>query len=547
MAKVLLVEDNQDLAGLVRSMLEFEDHTVHVVYTGTEGRDNILKHPYDLIILDWDLPGLSGIEILKEFRAQGGTTPVLILTGRQSSDEKETGLDEGADDYLTKPFDMKELNARIRAQLRRYTKVQSMNSLLLGDIVLDTTKQRATKSGRTVVLTPREYQLLEFCAKYPHLALEFPDLVKQVWPTDSETTSEALADAAEEMTDAIARTTLRRLRKKLDPEGQIIFPHIVSVSGTTAAEKQDQTIQSGQIKSATTSDSEESDCDDDADPFIGTIFDQKYELVELLGGGGTGLVYRAKHCTLGNTVAVKLLYPHLNFRSEIVRRFSQEARSSGILSHKNVIEIHDFGQNDMGQPYLVMELLIGTSLGEMIKKAGKLRLSQAADLFVQTCNGLAHAHEKGVLHRDVKPSNLMIVAESDGSVTVKLVDFGMAKPTTDQSVESLTRTGEVFGSPPYMSPEQCRGLKVDHRSDIYALGCVLYEMLTGKPPFLGADALQTIMLHINAEPPHLKLSDIPDEQNILLDRILQKCLEKDKEQRFQTVDELRISFEALFQ
>lgn len=183
----------------------------------------------------------------------------------------------------------------------------------------------------------------------------------------------------------------------------------------------------------------------------------------------------------------------------------------------------------------------------MIKKAGKLRLSQAADLFVQTCNGLAHAHEKGVLHRDVKPSNLMIVTESNGSITVKLVDFGMAKPTTDQSVESLTRTGEVFGSPPYMSPEQCRGLKVDHRSDIYALGCVLYEMLTGKPPFLGADALQTIMLHINAEPPHLKLSDIPDEQNILLDRILQKCLEKDKEQRFQTVDELRISFEALFQ
>ncbi len=524
MAKILIVEDNQDLANLVRSMLEFDDHSVNAFYTGTEGRDNILKQPYDVIILDWDLPGVSGIEILKDFRDHGGTTPVIMLTGRQSVEEKETGLDEGADDYLTKPFDMKELSARVRAQIRRSAKAQGTSSLHIGDIVLDAAKQRATKGGRTVVLTPREYQLLEFCAKYPHLVLEFSELVKQVWSSDSEAT------------DELARTTIRRLRKKLDQEGEIICPHLVTTSGANAVDKQThQGTQTGLEQGATD------------DPFIGTIFDEKYELVELLGGGGAGIVYRAKHCAIGNSVAVKLLYPHMNFQPDLVRRFSQEARSTGMLSHKNVIAIHDFGQNDMGQPYLVMELIDGTSLSELIAKDGKLPLPLVADLFIQTCNGLAHAHQKGVLHRDVKPSNLMLVPEGNGTYTVKLVDFGMAKPTTDASIDTLTQTGEVFGSPPYMSPEQCRGHKVDHRADIYALGCVLYEMLTGKPPFIGSDALQTILMHINAEPPHLKNFDIPDEQNILLDEILQKCLDKNKERRFQTVEELRISLEAIFQ
>ncbi len=530
MAKVLIVEDNQDLANLVRSMLEFEDHIVHAFHTGSEGRDNILKQPYDLVILDWDLPGVTGIEILKEFRNHGGTTPVLMLTGRQSIEEKEEGLDEGADDYLTKPFDMKELSARVRAQLRRSAKAQSTTSLQIGDIVLDTSKQRATKGGRTVVLTPREYQLLEFCAKYPHLTLDFPELVKQVWPSDSEAT------------DEVVNTTIRRLRKKLDPEGKIICPHLDSASGTTINSEQQQKVSPPNDAADVQSSKEE-----DVDPFLGTVFDEKYELVELLGGGGTGIVYRAKHCAIGNTVAVKLLYPHMSFQPEIVRRFSQEARATGMLSHKNVIAIHDFGQNDMGQPYLVMELLIGTSLADLIEKQGKLPLPLTADIFVQTCNGLAHAHEKGVLHRDVKPSNLMLVGQPDGSFVVKLVDFGLAKPTEESAGDSLTKTGEVFGSPPYMSPEQCRGQRVDHRADIYALGCVLYEMLTGKPPFMGSDAIQTILKHVNSEPPRLMLSDVPDRQNMLLDKIIQKCLAKDKEQRFQTVDELNNNFKAIFQ
>lgn len=528
MAKVLIVEDNQDLANLVRSMLEFEDHTVHAFHTGSEGRDNILKQPYDLVILDWDLPGVSGIEILKEFRNHGGTTPVLMLTGRQSVEEKEVGLDEGADDYLTKPFDMKELSARVRAQLRRSAKAQSTNTLQIADIVLDTSKQRATKGGRTIVLTPREYQLLEFCAKYPHLVLELNDLIQQVWPSDAEATNE------------VVNTTIRRLRKKLDPDAKIICPHLGSSAGAAEASTGEQ-VSNAQSHG-------QSEQEEETDPFIGTIFDDKYELVELLGGGGTGIVYRAKHCAIGNTVAVKLLYPHMSFQPEVVRRFSQEARSTGMLSHKNVIAIHDFGQNDMGQPYLVMELIIGTSLSDLIEKLGKLPLSLAADIFTQTCDGLAHAHEKGVLHRDMKPSNLMLIKNADGSYTVKIVDFGLAKPTAeDETLDKLTKTGEVFGSPPYMSPEQCRGQKVDHRADIYALGCVLFEMLTGSPPFMGSDPLQTILKHVNAEAPRLILSDVPDRQNMLLDKIIQKCLVKDREQRFQSVNDLNHAFKATFQ
>lgn len=532
MAKVLLVEDNKDLANLVRSYLEFEKHTVHTAFDGQDGRDSILNQPFDLIILDWDLPELSGIEILRDFRAQGGNTPVIMLTGRQSADEKETGLDEGADDYLTKPFDMKELGARVRAQLRRSVKAHSSTALQLSDIIIDTQKQRATRAGRTVALTTKEFQLLEFCARYPHLELNLSELQKQIWTADTELTDDAVLN------------TIRRLRKKLDPDGRIICPHISSAKASvppneSTNSRSEQTHSATQLGQAELSISQDIDGSDEEDPYIGTIFDEKYELLELIGGGGTGLVYRAKHCVIGNVVALKLLYPHLIARNDIIKRFTQEARSAGILSHENIIVIHDFGQNDLGQPYLVMELIEGESLSDIIKARGKLPASHAIDLFLQTCEGIAHAHDKGVVHRDIKPSNILTAKQADGSVQVKVVDFGLAKPThAEGGLESITQTGEVFGSPPYMSPEQCRGSKADERSDVYALGCVFFEMLMGNPPFSGSTAIQTIMQQVSAEPPHLERTDIAQSAIKKLDDIIQRCLAKSPKDRYQTVKDL---------
>lgn len=210
MAKILLVEDNEDLANSVRTFLLFEHHSVEHINNGQTASEHLRAFQYDLILLDWNLPGKTGIEIVKRFRELGGNTPVLMLTGHDTVDEKEQGLDSGADDYLTKPFQMKELGARVRALLRRPAAVSNTNLLEAGNIVIDTQKYRVTLSGEPINLVPREFQLLEFFMRHPNQVFSSEALLARVWPSDSEASTEAL------------RTALKRLRKKVDPEGNLI-------------------------------------------------------------------------------------------------------------------------------------------------------------------------------------------------------------------------------------------------------------------------------------------------------------------------------------
>lgn len=212
MAKILLVEDDVDLAGMVLDWLKFEHYNVELVYTGTEGLDRALGSEYDAIILDWDLPGVAGIEICKRLRAQGANTPVIMLTGKDAIAEKEMGLDSGADDYLTKPFNMKELAARLRAVLRRPAGLLD-NVLRVRDIELEPTKYFVRKAGIELQLLPREFSLLEFFMRHPNQVFSAEALIQRVWLSDSEATGDAI------------RTCLKRLRKKLndnDDENPII-------------------------------------------------------------------------------------------------------------------------------------------------------------------------------------------------------------------------------------------------------------------------------------------------------------------------------------
>jgi DNA-binding response OmpR family regulator len=209
MAKVLLIEDDKDLANMVRTYLLFEHHSVESLFDGKQATEYLRCYPYDVIILDWELPGKNGIDVLKDFRENGGTTPILMLTGRTDVAEKEKGLDSGADDYLAKPFEMRELGARVRALLRRPS-VTQFNTLTAGDIVLDTAKYRAWKLDKPLALVPKEFKLLEFFMRHPNQVFTPEALLNRVWPTESESTEEAL------------RTAIKRLRKKIDPEGEIL-------------------------------------------------------------------------------------------------------------------------------------------------------------------------------------------------------------------------------------------------------------------------------------------------------------------------------------
>lgn len=276
------------------------------------------------------------------------------------------------------------------------------------------------------------------------------------------------------------------------------------------------------------------------DPFVGTVLAGKYEMLELLGEGGAGLVYKARHEDLNKIVAVKVLISQLAVKQEVLKRFKQEARVCSQLTHSNIVSVFDFGIADKGDPYLVMEFINGSTLADEIEAQGRIEVKRCLSLFLQSCEALAYAHGKGVVHRDFKPSNMMLTTDEEGRELVKIVDFGLAKALRGEGVsaETLTETGQIFGSPPFMSPEQCMGQVLDSRTDIYSLGCSMYQALTGTIAFLGENPIDTIRKQLATIPPALAIPDCNKRLIDPLDAIVFKALEKDRERRYQTVSEL---------
>jgi serine/threonine protein kinase len=282
------------------------------------------------------------------------------------------------------------------------------------------------------------------------------------------------------------------------------------------------------------------------DPLLGTTFSGRYEILTVLGRGGMSVVYLARHLIMKKIVALKVMHGHLSNDENAVKRFRQEARAVSHFSHPHIIAVHDFGAAESGQPFLVMDYIQGKSLSAVLE-GSKLEPQRAVGIFIQAASALQEAHKNGVIHRDLKPSNIMLVDNEKGEDFVKIVDFGIAKllPQEGEEYKKLTQTGETFGSPLYMSPEQCLAQPLDARSDIYAIGCVMYEVLSGKPPLSGGNIYETIYKQINDLPPGLE-SAIPDK-NIRepLEAIVFKCLAKDRNQRYQTMAALQNDLEVL--
>jgi DNA-binding response OmpR family regulator len=207
-AKILLVEDDMGLSRMVRDWLTFEHHLVETADNGRDGLDKLQFYQYDLVILDWELPEMTGIEICKEFRSRGGTTPVLMLTGKGTIGDKESGYDAGADDYLTKPFHMKELSLRLKALLRRGGTALQSDKLKFRDLELEPASHRVTREGKDLQLLPKEFALLEFFMRHPNQVFSAEALLSRVWASETDTTVDAVS------------TCIKRLRKKIDLDGQ---------------------------------------------------------------------------------------------------------------------------------------------------------------------------------------------------------------------------------------------------------------------------------------------------------------------------------------
>ncbi len=263
---------------------------------------------------------------------------------------------------------------------------------------------------------------------------------------------------------------------------------------------------------------------------------EQFEFLGLLDSGGMGVIYKARNITINQIVAIKMIQAG-DLDDRHVQRFRQEARALSNLNHYNIVQVKDFGFTENAQPYMVLEFIEGMTLSQFIKQQQTVSLEKLRSIFTQVTDALSHAHEHGVLHRDLKPSNIMIKTAADGAPLVKIVDFGIAKMLTAELNSALTRTGETIGSPAYMSPEQISGSPQDARTDIYSLGCVMFEALTGATPFQAENATELAFRQMNADVPNVRdRANQPISESLAA--IVTKCLQKDPGQRFQSMADL---------
>lgn len=275
---------------------------------------------------------------------------------------------------------------------------------------------------------------------------------------------------------------------------------------------------------------------DDSEPPAG--LSDRYQILSVIGEGGFGRVYKARHSLMGRTVAIKVLHDATP-DTLMMRRFQKEAQAASNLTHPNIVTVYDFGISSTSQLYLVMDYVEGIDLDRIVESSGPMQVDRALNIFIQAAEALEHAHQRYIIHRDLKPSNIMLATDEIAGDFVKIVDFGLAKLTgADGGNDKLTQTGDVIGTPLFMSPEQCLGDALDARSDIYALGCIMYYALTGHYPLEGKNVLGTLYQQISSLPvPFSNAAPglcIPAN----LEKVVFKTLQKKPEGRYQSMAEL---------
>lgn len=276
------------------------------------------------------------------------------------------------------------------------------------------------------------------------------------------------------------------------------------------------------------------DAPDADDPLIGTVVGDCYEIVQIVGYGGMATVYAARHTRLPDKrFAIKFLLPEFAVKPEVVIRFGREAETASRIQHPNVVDVYDVHRAHDGTPYIVCEYLDGNEFGNMLEEFGKIEPELAVDVARQVCLGLGAAHAAGVVHRDMKPENVFLVGDPAHPL-VKVIDFGISKITDTDESSKLTRTGFVMGTPAYMPPEQAKGGVIDHRTDVYGVGAILYRALTGHAPFEGDDPGALLAAVLTREPRRPRTLDpsIPED----LELVIERAMAKNPDDRYQSVD-----------
>ncbi|MEJ7729915.1 MAG: serine/threonine-protein kinase [Polyangiaceae bacterium] len=321
-----------------------------------------------------------------------------------------------------------------------------------------------------------------------------------------------------------------------DTLGKQAEPQAAPESST--ASPSDRPPASGRSRSSAISGFDEVNAPPIADPLIGVVVADRYRILEGLGRGGMGIVYKVEHTRIGKLLAMKLLTGELSRNPDVVRRFKHEALTVSKLSSPNTVQVFDFGVSD-GLTYLVMELVAGEDLGRTLRSGGPMPFARIGKVLVQVCNSLAEAHQKGIVHRDIKPENIMLMRAKDGTDIAKVLDFGLAKIREGSDLNDVTSQGAIVGTPYFMAPEQVRGEAVDSRTDLYALGALMYRALTGHYPFNGPTPMSVFTKHLTEAP--MPLSERAPELAIpaRVNDLVLRALSKNPADRFQKVEDLQ--------
>ena len=485
-ARILIADDGAENREVLRRRLEREGHAVEAAENGRRALELVAERSYDLVLLDVLMPELDGYAVLDALKGSPATRdiPVIMISALDELEGIVRCIERGAEDYLHKPFDPVLLRARINASLEK-KRMRDQEVEYLREVNRVIEAAAAVEGGRyrpgaLAEVTRRDDEL-------GHLARVFDSMAQQIKARE-ERLRERVRDLRQEI--EWARRDSREMEASLD---------------------------GGNLRS-------------------GETFAQRYEIVAVMGRGGMGTVYRARDLELEEEVAIKTLRPEFVSDKTLLARFKDEIRLARRLSDASIVRTHDFGEWS-GVCFLTMECVQGITIRELIDTRGRLGVSATLAIATQLAHSLAVAHEHGVIHRDIKPQNLLV----DEAGVLKVMDFGVAR-LAERSTAN-TEAGLVLGTPAYMPPEQLMGEQVDARSDLYAAGVVLYECLTGQLPFQAGSVISLVakLLKEDARPPQEVNPEIPPALSALVLRLLAKA----PEDRVQTAVDLGTQLAAL--
>ena len=491
---VLIVEDHQLLRIGLRVSLEKSEHCA-VIGEAKDGESAIreaIRLKPEVILMDIGLPGMDGIEATWKIKNDCPRTRIIMFTSRTEPDSVSAAFGAGADGYCVKDAPAEQVISAIATVAR--------NEIYLDPAIADVVvRSQKAEESPAVKLSEKEIEILA--------------LIRD------EINNQEIAARLKMNSDSVARVIHNVVNKFVEKKASL----------ETLEQKE-----RGRLKSWLTAFTNNLDEE--------TIFNEKYLIQSLLGAGGIGTVFRATHMYIDRTVAIKMLHSDLTEDKLLMRSFQREGTAVANLHHRNIVGVYDFGLSEDQVPYMVMEYIEGKNLSEIITEDNRLDTHRALRLFTQVCDGLSAAHAKDIIHCDLKPSNILVV-EAEGEELVKLVDFGLVQmlPQNSSNQLQLTEKYIISGTPNYMSPEQCTGKVLDERSDIYSLGCVLFETLTGQPVFDATTALELFAMHLHSKPPTLRsvcpAGDFCDE----LEDLVARMLAKNPEDRPQDTNQVKMS------